>query len=161
MTFKQSIVTCFRKYTNTTFTGRASSSEFWRFNRFMWLVSVLCAIVGIAFMALSLYFCLDMLFIKCTPSEYPIRGLLIFFGYFMFLLLLVFLLVMVIPYHAVGARRLHDRGHSGWWQICYYLWILAPSLLWTGIALISFFILIVTLSLPSKPEANQYGEPVE
>ena len=31
----------------------------------------------------------------------------------------IIILGLVIPYISVTARRLHDRGHSGWWQILY------------------------------------------
>jgi DNA-binding CsgD family transcriptional regulator len=34
----------------------------------------------------------------------------------------VFLLAMALPFLAAGARRLHDTGRSGWWQ----LFLLAP-----------------------------------
>lgn len=36
---------------------------------------------------------------------------------------------------AVGAKRLHDRGKSGWWLLLYYI---VPSIL-SGIGLLSFF----------------------
>lgn len=31
-------------------------------------------------------------------------------------------IVLLLPMLAAGARRLHDTGHSGWWQ----LFVLAP-----------------------------------
>ena len=30
---------------------------------------------------------------------------------------LLFMLVMIIPSFSVGARRLHDIGKTGWWQL--------------------------------------------
>lgn len=47
-----------------------------------------------------------------------------------------------IPSIAVAARRLHDTGHSGWWQLCpiYNLVLLATA---------------------SDEGANEYGEPAE
>lgn len=53
-------------------------------------------------------------------------------------------LAVLIPSLAVGARRLHDTGRSGWWQL---------------IALIPFvgvIILIVFLASGSQPGKNQY-----
>ncbi|MGR3914915.1 MAG: DUF805 domain-containing protein [Gammaproteobacteria bacterium] len=47
MTFTQSISTCLRKY--TTFTGRASRSEFWWFILFTMLLSAATGIVDKAF----------------------------------------------------------------------------------------------------------------
>ena len=50
-----------------------------------------------------------------------------------------------IPSIAVGVRRLHDTGRSGWW----YLLCLIPI---ANLVLIYFFI------CDSQPGANQYGE---
>lgn len=61
-----------------------------------------------------------------------------------FFIALIFALAMVIPSIAIAARRLHDTGRSGWWQL---------------IALIPFIggiILLVFLVLDST-EDNQYG----
>lgn len=52
---------------------------------------------------------------------------------------------LLIPLFAVGARRLHDIGLSGWWQLLY-----ATGL---GIALLLIFWLI-----RSEAEINRYGE---
>jgi len=57
------------------------------------------------------------------------------------LLGLVFSLVMLVPAFAYGARRLHDMGRSGWWQLLILLPILG------GIAL------IIMLCLATKPES--------
>jgi uncharacterized membrane protein YhaH (DUF805 family) len=54
-------------------------------------------------------------------------------------------LVVLIPSIAVGVRRLHDTGRSGWW----YLLCLIPI---ANLVLIYFFI------CDSQPGANQYGE---
>lgn len=52
---------------------------------------------------------------------------------------------VLIPSIAVGVRRLHDTGRSGWW----YLLCLVPI---ANLVLIYFFI------CDSQPGANQYGE---
>ena len=53
---------------------------------------------------------------------------------------------MIVPVIALGVRRLHDIGKSGWW----YLIVLIP--------LIGTIGLIVLLATDSQPGANKYGE---
>lgn len=53
-------------------------------------------------------------------------------------------LVMIIPNLSYGARRLHDMGRSGWWQLLYILPIIGP------------LILLVMLVMPSKDD-NKFG----
>ena len=53
-------------------------------------------------------------------------------------------LALLVPNLALGARRLHDTGHSGWWQLLYL----------TGIGTI---VLIVFWCLDSQPESNKWG----
>ncbi len=54
-------------------------------------------------------------------------------------------LAMLVPGLAVGARRLHDTGRSGWWQLI------------SLIPLIGVIVLIVFLAQDSQPEENKYG----
>ncbi|GAB4578880.1 MAG: DUF805 domain-containing protein [Anaerolineales bacterium] len=42
----------------------------------------------------------------------------------------VFLVVVLLPYLAVGARRLHDTGKSGWWQLYYLVPIAGFAIVW-------------------------------
>ncbi len=60
------------------------------------------------------------------------------------LLSTIFSLAMLIPSWAYGARRLHDTGRSGWWQLI----ILVPVL--------GFILLIVFWAQASHGD-NQYG----
>jgi uncharacterized membrane protein YhaH (DUF805 family) len=90
MTFQESISTCMAKY--ATFEGRASRSEFWWFYLFTLIVSW-------AAMAVSA--------IVLGGSE-ELTGALFE---------LIVNLVFLVPSLAVGARRLHDIGMSGWWQL--------------------------------------------
>ncbi|ARU28850.1 DUF805 domain-containing protein [Cellvibrio sp. PSBB006] len=60
------------------------------------------------------------------------------------LLGLLFSLGSLIPSLAIGARRLHDTGRSGWWQLLYL------------IPLIGLIIMIVFLVQDSHPD-NEYG----
>ena len=50
----------------------------------------------------------------------------------------------LVPALAIGARRLHDTGRSGWWQLLYL------------IPLIGLIIMIVFLVQDSHPD-NEYG----
>lgn len=61
------------------------------------------------------------------------------------LLYTIFALAMLIPSLAVGARRLHDTGKSGWWQLIG----LVP--------LIGALVLIIFWVMDSNPGDNQYG----
>ena len=83
------------------FNGRATRTEFWLF------ILIHCIIL----MALILVFSL-------------------LFGDLGVIILLVYALATYIPTLAVGARRLHDIGRSGWWQligiVAFIMWML-PS----------------------------------
>lgn len=56
-------------------------------------------------------------------------------------------LALLVPSIAVGARRLHDIGKSGWLQL---LWI---------IPIIGWAILIYWAVQPGQPASNEYGAP--
>ena len=56
-------------------------------------------------------------------------------------------LAMLVPALAVGARRLHDIGKSGWLQLLGL------------IPIIGWILLIYWACQPGQPEANQYGAP--
>ncbi len=55
-------------------------------------------------------------------------------------------LVFIVPLIAVGARRLHDIGKTGW-------------LLLLGLIPLANFVLLYFTVQPSQPEANQWGSP--
>ncbi|MGB3609247.1 MAG: DUF805 domain-containing protein [Cellvibrio sp.] len=57
---------------------------------------------------------------------------------------LLFSLASLVPSLAIGARRLHDTGRSGWWQLLYL------------IPLIGLIIMIIFLVQDSHPD-NEYG----
>lgn len=58
----------------------------------------------------------------------------------------IYFLASFLPAIAVTARRLHDTGRSGWWQLIGL------------IPLIGVIVLIVFCASSGKPEANQFGE---
>lgn len=62
-------------------------------------------------------------------------------------LALLFSLALLIPSISIGARRLHDIGRSGWWQLIALIPILG------AIVLIIFYVL-------ASDDDNQYGPRV-
>ena len=91
MDFQTSIKTCFKKYAD--FSGRASRSEFWWFELFLWITMIVAAII-------------DTMMLGYSFEDYgPIY--------------IIYCVVTFLPAIAVGARRLHDINRSGWWQLLY------------------------------------------
>lgn len=97
------------------FSGRARRKEYWSFALGNFLISL---VLGGAGFGIGL------------GSEY--LGSL--FGLF-----------ILIPSIAVGVRRLHDTGRSGWW------------LLISFVPIIGFFVLLYFLLLEGGSASNQYG----
>jgi uncharacterized membrane protein YhaH (DUF805 family) len=56
----------------------------------------------------------------------------------------IFSLALIIPSISISARRLHDIGRSGWWQLIYF------------IPLIGLIVMLVFLCQDSHEE-NHYG----
>lgn len=63
----------------------------------------------------------------------------------MMLFTTIFSVALLIPSLSVAARRLHDTGRSGWWQLI------------ALIPLIGTIILIVFLAQDSHDDENEYG----
>jgi uncharacterized membrane protein YhaH (DUF805 family) len=59
---------------------------------------------------------------------------------------LVFFVLIAVPSFAIAARRLHDIGKSGWWQLISF------------VPLVGIIVLIVLLSSKSKSGDNEYGQ---
>ena len=122
MTFGQSISTCFSNFAN--FQGRARRSEFWWFFLFssviLFVVQVLLAFAPDGF--------LDSTAFAVIASS--IVGI-----------------VLLIPFYAVGARRLHDTGKSGWLQLL----VLIPCA--------GAIILYILWAKAGSEADNQYGSP--
>ena len=57
-------------------------------------------------------------------------------------------LALLLPLLAVGARRLHDSGKTGWWQLL----VLIPLAGW--------LVLVIFFLVPSDPKKNRFGAPV-
>jgi uncharacterized membrane protein YhaH (DUF805 family) len=118
--FGESIRYCFAHF--ATFSGRASRSEFWWFFLFSWLV------LAVAYLPLRV---LDGVQAVIVHSAGESSGV-VFAISLMFWALVAFVgVVLAIPTLAVGSRRLHDRGQSGWLQLL----MLIPC----GVAALVFF----------------------
>ncbi|CAB4665998.1 unannotated protein [freshwater metagenome] len=115
MSFGDSIKYCFSNYAN--FNGRAGRPQFWYFLLFTWIVGAILTIIDSAVFGSSSFGVLST----------------------------IWALAVLVPVWAVGARRLHDTGKSGWMQLL----LLIPC--------VGFIILIVFWSMPTTPAANNYG----
>lgn len=100
------------------FGGRAHRTEFWMFTLVNVLVSLVLSAVDVA------------------SGSY---------GEFGGLLTGVYSLAVLVPSLAVGARRLHDIGRTGWWQLI------------ALIPLVGSIILIVWWAKAGEPSANEWG----
>ena len=119
MSFPDAVRICLqRKYAD--FHGRARRSEYWFFILF---TAIAGAVGGV----------LDAIF-RIRSGTYggtgPIQGLI--------------QLALLVPTLAAGARRLHDTGRSGWWQLIGL------------IPIVGWIVLIVFFVQDSHPD-NQYG----
>jgi len=120
MDIQTSIRTCLmEKYAD--FTGRAQRSEFW------WYVLAV-TIIG---MVLS----------RLDQSLFGMSA----FGTPVGILSPLFSLAVLIPNIAVGARRLHDIGRSGWWMLI------------ALIPLVGILVLIYWYAQPGTAGDNEYG----
>lgn len=99
----EAVQTCFKK--SFVFNGRARRAEYWWWTLFVYIVNLFFSFVSGALT-------------HCNPF------LLLLFNTCM----LVFFIYIGIASFAVGMRRLHDIGRSGWWygaaMIYAVIWIL-------------------------------------
>ncbi len=132
MSFGTAIRTCFKKYSD--FNGRASRSEFWWFYLFTVLVNLVIYIPFLIMMTAA------------SSTDSPGAGLVMGLG-FVGIAWVIVVIALLIPTLAVGCRRLHDRGQSGWLQLL----LLVPC---GNIALLVLWI------LEGTPGDNQYGPKI-
>lgn len=129
MGFSESVKSVFGKY--ATFSGRATRSEYWYFTLFNFLLNIgamiVCCIIGAI----------------ASGVEGLAVGYAVWYG-----ICCLYSLATLIPGLAVGARRLHDTGRSGW------------NLLWALLPLIGPIILLIFFVTESQGD-NQYGERPE
>lgn len=120
MGMSEAVVSVFKNWKN--FQGRASRSEFWYFFLAGCLISIAITIIEIATGIVDI------------ESSEPEQGIL--FN--------IFFLMILIPSLSVTARRLQDRGISGWWQLSYLI-------------VIGGFVIPIICMLPAKEEENKWG----
>ncbi len=102
------------------FTGRSRRTELWMFTLFNFLIAVVLIIASIALRESGV-------------------------GKVLMIVYWIYLLAVIIPCLAVGVRRLHDTGRSGWWWLIDLVPFVGP------------IILIVFWVMDSEPGANKYG----
>lgn len=92
-----------KKY--ATFSGRARRKEFWYYCLMNYIIALVVSILMFASMGNSLNS------IMSGYGEPPVLGIIIAIIYFLYWL------ATCIPSLAVGVRRLHDTGKSGWFLL--------------------------------------------
>ena len=120
MEFTQSINKCFKHFSD--FEGRASRSEFWWFFLFSCIVSIVAVF-------------LDELFGSWITPEWGMFDVMS-------------TIILMLPQLAVGSRRLHDLGRSGWWQLLY-------------LTIIGIVLLIIWFATDGAKKNNQFGKPIK
>jgi uncharacterized membrane protein YhaH (DUF805 family) len=131
MSFTDAVRTCISKF--ATFDGRATRSEFWWF----YLFAALVGFIGyVPILILTL--------IGASSNDGAISGIFTILTVIFWIVWLIVVIALYIPLLAVGSRRLHDRGQSGWLQLLY----LVPC---GNIVLIVFFV------MEGTPGDNAYG----
>jgi uncharacterized membrane protein YhaH (DUF805 family) len=131
MSFGDAVRTCINKF--ATFDGRATRSEFWWF----YLFAILVGFVGyLPILVLTI--------IGASSNDGAISGIFTLFSVIFWIVWLIVVVALYIPLLAVGSRRLHDRGQSGWLQLL----LLVPC---------GSIVLIVFWVLEGTPGDNAYG----
>jgi uncharacterized membrane protein YhaH (DUF805 family) len=116
----------------TDINGRSDRPEYWWFTLYATIVYGLCALVDNYVLGFTFWSILE------PWGEMQESGVLV----------ALFCLATLVQSITVTARRLHDRGHSGWWQ----LMLIVPFL-----NFIVFYWLV--RSAKDTPEALQYVNP--
>jgi uncharacterized membrane protein YhaH (DUF805 family) len=107
-----------RKYAD--FSGRARRKEYWMFGLLVVIVSLVVGVIE------------GVMGLGGTVGTYGPLSLL-------------FLAAILVPSLAVGARRLHDTGRSGWW------------LLIGLVPIIGSIVLLIFFVLDGNDGPNEYG----
>ena len=118
MNMKDAVVSVLTNWNN--YRDRACRSEFWYFTLAALLISLIISIIEIA---------TGML--ESGSDEIGILSI-------------IYLLLLIPPSISVTARRLHDRGWSGWWQLLY-------------LTIIGTLVITVLTVLPATEDENKWG----
>jgi len=105
------------------FEGRATRSEFWYFYLFFYLTIILGGIIS---------------------SKIDVDAV---YG-----IVAIFLFGSIIPSAALTARRLHDVGKSGWWQVLGFI---------PYVNIIALIPLIFWFCSEGEKNKNKYGPPIK
>ena len=127
MNMKEAVVSVLTNWNN--FSGRACRSEFWYFVLasflFSFLFSTIISLIEIA---------TGIVDIESGPEM----------GIVSIIFSLLLSLLLFVPSLSVTARRLQDRGWSGWWQLLY-------------LTIVGVLVIIVLNILPAKEDENKWG----
>ena len=118
MNMKEAVVSVLTNWNN--FSGRACRSEFWYFGLAVFLFSMIISFIEIA------------------------TGIVDIESAEMGIVSIIFSLLLFVPSLSVTARRLQDRGWSGWWQLLY-------------LTIVGSLVIIVLNILPAKEDENKWG----
>ncbi|MCD8340095.1 MAG: DUF805 domain-containing protein [Burkholderiales bacterium] len=129
---------CWSKF--FVFKGRASRAEFWSFV----VISAILPVI-LYLLYLGLENSLHQEEVNGAAGVASAIGQVQALDSILYTLMVVWGALNFFPYIAVLVRRLHDRGHTGWWV--FWSWVF-PFL--------QLFVLIFVL-LGSEPVPNQYG----
>lgn len=132
MSFGDAVRKCLSNY--ATFDGRASRTEFWWFYLFIVIVSFVVVLPGYVLMLVG----------AATATNDSTPGAVFWLGLVLLIIGSLAMLALYIPQLAVGCRRLHDRGQSGWFQLL----LLVPC---GNIVLLIFWV------MEGTPGDNAYG----
>ena len=116
----------------TDFNGRSDRPEYWYFGLYATIVFGLCALVDNYLLGYTFFSIVE------PWGEMQESGVLV----------AIWTLVTLVQSIALTARRLHDRGHSGWWQL---------GLIVPGLNFIVFYWLI--REAKDTTEALTYANP--
>ena len=118
MNIGQSISYCFSNYAN--FNGRGSRSQYWWFALFCMFLEFMGTVWDAA------------------SGDSSGSGIMFWIAY----------ATIFIPSIAAGARRLHDVGKSGWWQLI-------------SITIVGIIHLVIWLATEGTKKNNSYGKPIK
>ena len=114
MSFQDAVKQVLRKYAD--FSGRATRAEFWWWKLAVYIASFILAIIDGSILSFS------------QGGAYsPLQ--------------MIFGLAILLPSLAVTARRLHDIGRTGWWQL---VWIAIAVIAWIPF-IIGLIVLLVRI----------------
>ena len=122
MNMKEAVVSVLTNWNN--FSGRACRSEFWYFGLAVFLFSMIIGFIEIA----------------TGIVDIESAGM----GIVSIIFSLLLSLLLFVPSLSVTARRLQDRGWSGWWQLLY-------------LTIVGALVIIVLNILPAKEDENKWG----